>query len=276
MDPAFDPSSDWSRRHAAALAKVSGLVERQLSPLGLRTIDTLQPEAGDVVLDVGCGAGQTLPQLAQRVGLSGRVIGVDIADALLTIARDRCRDTSAVDLLKDDAQTMQLRDASLDGVFSRFGVMGFSDPPQAFKNLRRMLRPGGRLAFCCWRTLEENELDHFPVWAAGLEDNVRPGPFSFADPDHVRDFLATAGFSAVTVQPCDEPVSCGGVDETVEVLLSVGALGQIVRQRSSLRQGAEYRLRKALMALGSPERVDLSAAVWIVSAQVVDLQGGFK
>lgn len=76
-----DDSARWIDRHAAALAKVAPLVDQQLSPLGIATINVLRPQAGESILDIGCGAGQTLTQIAKLVGNSGRVTGIDIAKA---------------------------------------------------------------------------------------------------------------------------------------------------------------------------------------------------
>ncbi|MBU2359022.1 MAG: methyltransferase domain-containing protein [Alphaproteobacteria bacterium] len=258
----------WADQHAAALARVAPLVDRQLSPLGLATIDALGPRPGETILDIGCGAGQTLSQIGKRVGHGGRVIGVDIAPVLLSVARERSTSYLPIELIEADAQTLALPDGSVDGVFSRFGVMGFTDPAAAFRNFGRMLRPGGRLAFCCWRTFEENELDYLPVFATGRTSDVRGTPFSFSDPDYVRNLLGGVGFENVAINAYEELVSCGGLDETVEVLLSVGALGQMVRSNPALRDLVEPSLRHALAARSDPSDIKLSAAVWIVSAQV--------
>lgn len=259
-------------RHDKALAKVSGLVDRQLSPLGLQAIKVLDPRPGETVLDLGCGAGQTLLQIAELVGANGSVIGVDISNVLLSIARERCASDPRIELIEADAQTLCLPKASLDCIFSRFGVMGFANPSVAFDNFRSLLKSGGRLAFCCWRTLEENELDRIPIEAAGRKNEVRAKPFSFADPSYVRKLLEGAGFESVVFEAYNERVSCGSLNETVEVLLSVGALGQIVREKPTIRSEVEPLLREALLARGVSATVELTAAVWIVSALAVDPQ----
>ena len=84
-----------SHARAAALAgqawaEMRDLLDRQLSPLGLQAIEALSPQAGEVIADIGCGAGQTLVQLAARVGAGGQVIGVDIAPVLVAAAQARC------------------------------------------------------------------------------------------------------------------------------------------------------------------------------------------
>ncbi len=218
-----------------AWAEVADVLDLQLSPLGLRAIAALAPRIGEAVLDVGCGAGQTVLQLADLVGPPGRVTGVDIAPLPLAVARRRAVGCDQVDFVEGDAQTLALPADSFDAVHSRFGVMAFRDPIAAFSNLRHMLKPAGRLAFVCWRALAENELDVLPLRAAGLEDRLDPTPFSFADPGRIRATLQKAGFRDVAIQPHDETVSSGNLDAMVSVLLQVGPLGKIIRENPDLR-----------------------------------------
>jgi SAM-dependent methyltransferase len=253
--------------HAKAWAEAYELIDLQLSPLGLTAIEALGLGSGDVVLDIGCGAGETLLQLAEQVGTQGQVIGVDMAPLLLEIAKRRTEPLSQVRLIQADAQYLDLPSESADAVFSRFGVMTFNDPVAAFANFRRILRPSGALAFSCWRSLQENELDNLPLSAAGFQSTVDESPFSFADPEHIRRTLAAAGFSEIVIRSHDEKVSSGDLDAMTSVLLKVGPVGKIVRENPALRVTAEHRLRKALAALGDPSRVQLLASVWIVTAR---------
>lgn len=251
----------------AAWAEACELIDRQLSPLGLEAMAALAPAPGEVILDIGCGAGQTVAQLAARVGPRGRVIGVDIAAPLLDIARRRTADLVQVRLVEADAQALDLPAASADAIFSRFGVMAFDDPAAAFANFRRLLKPAGALAFCCWRALDENALDRFPLAAAGLEAEADATPFSLADPVRLRALLETAGFQDVAIRRHDQAVSSGDLEAMTRVLLMVGPLGRIVREAPELKAVAEPRLRRALAGLGDPADVRLTASVWIVGAR---------
>src|SRR5271156_2598836 len=94
--------------HAKAWAEAYELVDLQLSPLGLRAIEALGLSSGDIVLDIGCGAGQTLLQLAELVRIEGQVIGVDAAPLLLEIAKRRTEPLSQVRLIEVDAQHLDL------------------------------------------------------------------------------------------------------------------------------------------------------------------------
>ncbi|HET6971678.1 MAG TPA: methyltransferase domain-containing protein [Phenylobacterium sp.] len=261
-------SSLEARRLAAqAWVEVCELIDLQLSPLGLRAIDALAPRPGEVILDVGCGAGPSVLQLAERVGPRGRVVGVDIARPLLDLARVRADGLDQADFIERDATILDLPDAGLDAVFSRFGVMAFADPAAAFANFHRMLKPSGRIAFVCWRALAENELDHLPLRAAGLESRLDPTPFSFEDPATVRATLEAAGFREIAITAHDALVSSGDLDAMIEVLLKVGPLGKILRETPRLRTDAEPKVRAALAARDHGADVALLAATWIVSAR---------
>ncbi len=253
--------------HALAWAENHDLIDRQLSPLGLAAMDRLSLASGAVVLDVGCGTGQTLLQLADRVRPDGQVIGVDVAPLLLDVARAHTRFVPQVQLIEADAQVLTLPTASVDAVYSRFGVMGFRDPVAAFANLRRILRPPGSLAFVCWRAPHENELDHLPLTAAGFAAPVDHTPFSLADPATIRHTLSDAGFTDITIAPHDEDVSSGNLDAMLQVLLKVGPLGRILREDPALHPKAAQRLRDALAKRGDPSSVHLQASVWIVTAK---------
>lgn len=272
LEPASNPLDSSPHPSARALtaqawAEAGERLDLQLSPLGLRAIAALAPGPGEVILDIGCGAGQTVLQLAERVGPGGGVIGVDIAPGLLALARRRAEGLGQVRFVEGDAQLLGLPDTSADGLYSRFGVMAFEDPVAAFSNFHRILKSSGRLAFVCWRSLEENELDLLPLRAAGLEALVDRTPFSFEDRDVLRGCLDAAGFTRIGIEAHDEAVSSGDLEAMAGVLLSVGPLGKILRERPELRADAEPRVRAALAARGDPSRVALTAATWIVTAR---------
>jgi SAM-dependent methyltransferase len=194
---------------------------------------------------------------------------------MLEVARGRAEAAGAHNLAfrEADAQTAALP-GGRDAVFSRFGVMFFADPEAAFANLRRSLRPGGRLAFVCWRPLPENLWIHLPAEAAaGLvppappPEPGTPGPFAFADPDRVRRILAEAGFTGIEISPHDEAI--GGLDLEGTVGMSVwrGPLGAILRERPDLAPVLHDRVRTAVSPWLRGDAVYMPSATWLVSAR---------
>ena len=249
-----------------ARAEVADLLDLQLSPIGLAAMDALDPQPGQTIVDIGCGAGQTTQQLANRVGSLGRVIGVDIAPRVLDVARSRTATLAQVQLIQADAATLALPDEMADGVYSRFGVMALDDPVAAFANFRRMTRRGGRLAFVCWRSLEENELDLVPLQAAGLDIEIDKTPYKFERRDYLLDLLQSAGFAQIKIEAFDARVSSGNLDAMMAVLTKVGALGKLLREAPALVSRVEPKVRAALVADASDRDIGLKAATWIVTA----------
>ena len=246
-------------------AELADLIDLQMSQPGLGAMNALGPMQGKTVLDVGCGAGQTLLQLSERVGSSGRVIGVDIAPRVLSVARARLSHLPQVSIQQADAAQLLLPDQSVDLVYSRFGVMFFPDPVQAFTNLLRMLRPGSQIGFVCWRSIQENELDLVPLEAAGLALGDAPH-VSFEHPRFIEEVLRAAGFDQVKIDPLDVEVSCGDVDKTLDVVTRVGALGRILRDAPDARPQLRSRVQEALVRRANLGMVGLKDATWIVTA----------
>jgi SAM-dependent methyltransferase len=258
-----------------AWAEVREPLERQLAPLGRRALAALAPRPGESVLDIGCGGGTTAVELAQAIAPDGTVVGVDLSAAVLAFAKRAAKGCARVRFVQADAQSFSFEPASFDAAFSRFGVMFFADPVAAFINIRRSLRPTGRLAFVCWRALEENPLDSVPLRAASAHippqpapDPDSPGPFAFANPDRVRFILAGAGFGEIEITARDEPVGSGDLDTMLAVCSRVGALGKILRENPELRAATLPAVRAALAAHDGPDGVRLNAATWVVTARV--------
>jgi SAM-dependent methyltransferase len=238
-------------------------------------MDRLAPAPGETLLDVGCGCGDTSLELARRVGAEGEVLGLDISAPMLDVARRRAKEDGArgLEFREADAQTAALP-GGRDAVFSRFGVMFFADPVAAFRNLRRALRPGGRLVFVCWRPLAENLWMRLPAeTATGLvppapppEPGV-PGPFAFADPDRVRRILAEAGFTGIEITPHDEAIGGLDLEGTVEMSFRVGPLGAILRERPDLAPVLRDRVRETVSPWLRYEAVYMPSATWMVGAR---------
>jgi SAM-dependent methyltransferase len=238
------------------------LEELQLAPLGRRALVALEPRPGESVLDIGCGGGETALDLAQAIAPDGRVVGVDLSAAVLAFARRAAKGCERVQFVQADAQVFPFEPASFDAAFSRFGVMFFADPTAAFINIRRSLRPNGRLAFVCWRALQENLLDILPLRAASahlppqpLPDPDAPGPIAFANPERVRGILQRAGFREIEINARGEQVGSGDLDTMLAVCSRVGALGKILRENPELRAAALPAVRSALAEHDGPDGV---------------------
>ena len=268
------PALTQDELRVAAWAEVRGPLEKQLAPLGRRALAMLAPRPGERILDIGCGGGETTRELALATAPDGTVVGIDRSVAVLAFARRAAEGFGRVRFIQADAETYPFEPASFDAAFSRFGVMFFADPLTAFINIRRSLTPDGRLAFVCWRALEENQLDLLPLAAASphlppqpADDPDAPGPFAFADADRLRKILENAGFGAIEIAAHDERVGSGDLESMLAVCSRVGALGKILRENPELRRAALPAVRAALAAHDGLDGVRLNAATWVVAAR---------
>ncbi len=177
------------------------------TPALLQAAD-LQP--GERVLDIGCGGGRSALEAARAVGESGAVVGADLSEALLELARTRAVATDVTDVTFTlaDAQTDRIMGAPFDVAVSQFGVMFFDRPERAFANIRSHLVPGGRLVYACWQGLDSNPwhtgtvLRAFALPLRPLLGGAgqQPGPFSLGDAELTMAMLERAGFVGVTYQ----------------------------------------------------------------------------
>lgn len=230
------------RRHAD--------VRRHLMP-HLWAAAAIQP--GERVLDVGCGCGENAVEAARRGAI---VTGLDFSEPMLASARAL---NSEVTFVLGDAQTYPLKDFDL--IFSTFGVMFFEDPQAAFANLRRGLRPGGRLAFLCWQAQSRNEVFSILMRAfnAPIDDAADP----FADPEWVSGLLTRSGFEGVSITPVVEPARIGS---DVADMLAYQSNAPLVRNFEGPREPGFAALAAEYGARQRPDGVWVTAAAWLVTA----------
>ncbi|MEY2934899.1 MAG: hypothetical protein RL033_5648 [Pseudomonadota bacterium] len=267
----------WNGIAAERWLRGQELMDRALHPFGLAAIERLAPAAGEAIVDVGCGSGHTLLQLAERVGSTGRVLGVDPSRPLLARARERARQLPQVELCEGDAASVGLR-GPLHGLFSRFGVMFFADPVQAFSALRAQLEPSARLSFACWQPLEENPWSALPLSVACsvlaeapvLPDPTAPGPFAFANPLRVKGVLRDAGWHHLEIEPFRTSVliASDGAESAVDFIFRLGPLARLLADRTEeVRERVRQRLGEYFEPLVREGRVELEGAAWLVSAR---------
>ena len=267
----------WNEQGGPRWVRLQEDLDRQLASFGRIVMDRLALGAGERVLDVGCGCGETSLELGRRVGAAGSVLGVDISTVMLERAAERGKSAPNVKFLVADAQTHPFPPASFDAVFSRFGVMFFQDPRAAFTNIRLAMKPGGRLAFHCWKSLPENPWMTVPLFAALQHvppptppPPDAPGPFAFADPDRVRGILADAGFAAIDFESRNDSMGLGtgGADEAADFAMQMGPASIALREATP-ETVAKVRtsIREALVPYQTERGVALATASWIVTAR---------
>jgi len=271
--------AEWNGALGQRWAALQDETDRLAAPFGEAALDLAVPLPGERVIDIGCGCGTTTIELARRVGPSGEVLGVDVSQPMLEVARSRGAPAASLAPLtfcEADAADAELP-AGRDLLFSRFGVMFFAEPVPALRHLRQALRPGGRFVFVCWRPPRDNGWAMAPLVAArkalGVtpekSDPHAPGPFAFADDTRLRGLLADAGFDGVEVRRFDTLVPVGGSPRAAaEAASRLGPTSRLLRDigeehRPTVVAAVEAALAPLAAADGS---VSLSASTWLVQA----------
>ena len=242
---------------------------------------TLPVRSGDQVLDVGCGFGDTAIRLAGQVGATGLVVGVDCCDAFLDQARVEMKSRRVTNLsfVRADAE-IALPDDQFDFVFARFGTMFFANPVAGLRNMRKALRPGGRMVHIVWRERADNPwlsmakdvvLKYLPMPGADAQ-TCGPGPFSMADEPMVRAMMKAAGFDRIEFRRVDAPVLVGkDVDDAIAFQLAIGPAGEVFREAGALAESKRSEIEAALAAAINAQKkasdgVVMDSSSWVISA----------
>jgi SAM-dependent methyltransferase len=268
--------AEWNGSTGQRWAELQAETEGIVAGFGAAALARAAAQPGERVIDIGCGCGDTSLALAAAVGTPGRVLGVDVSQPMLEVARVRGAGVPQLSFSEADASQAALP-AATDLLFSRFGVMFFAQPLLALGHLRGALRPGGRFVFVCWRTPRDNAWAMAPLAAARAAlgvtpppaDPLAPGPFAFADEARLRDLLAGAGFAQIDLQRFDAPVQLGSTPrQAAEFAAHIGPASRFVREQGEAQRPRIVDALEGILAplAAADGAVRLPGSTWVVSA----------
>jgi SAM-dependent methyltransferase len=280
-EPNAEATEAWSGPLFERFVEFRSIVADGLGAHGEAAIASRPPRPRDLVLDLGCGFGDTTRQLAELVGPQGGAVGVDVAPPFVELAREEAAAAGVanVEFRVADVQTDELG-GPYDYAFSRMGIMFFANPVAALRNVRSALRPGGLLRAVVWRRKLDNDwlhraeevvdgyLDH-PEETE--EPTCGPGPFSMADADVVSEQLKSAGFEAISLRRNDTALRIGrDLDEAVAMTMAIGPAGEVLRlwgdRAEEIRPTIAAEIRSAYAEYETPHGVLAPASTWILGA----------
>lgn len=264
--PVGDVWADEWRRTDRAFAELSNRLDA--------AILAAAPAEPFRAFDIGSGAGGT--SLAVAVARpDATIVGGDLSPALVSVARDRASEARNLAFESGDAVELAVAHGPFDLFYSRHGVMFFPNPAQAFAAFHRATRPGGALVFSCFDNPAANAFAG-PL-AAALDLPVpragdAPGPFAFADPDHVAGLLQQAGWRDARPEPVAFAYRVGAgaaaLDDAVGYLSRIGPAAAAMRGADPAgREEIRHELRRFLAGYADDSVVDLPAAAWLWSAR---------
>jgi SAM-dependent methyltransferase len=271
----------WSGPLFDRFVRYRDLVAGGLGAHGEAALALNPPPRGGRTLDLGCGFGDTTQRIAELVGSEGEVVGLDVSEPFVELARREAEGVANVSFAVADVQVADLG-GPYDYAFSRMGLMFFASPVQALRNIRSALAPEGRLCAVVWRQKPDN------LWVRRAEEVVEgyldhpeetdeptcgPGPFSMAGADTLTEQLKIAGFEDISLYRCDLPLKIGhDLDHAVEFNMALGPAGEVLRlwgdRVEEIRPRIAAELRQALAEFDGPDGVFAPASTWIVSAGV--------
>ena len=271
----------WNEILVPKFVKYRHILVGGLTHHSAKIFPSLNVREGDRVLDVGCGFGDTAIQLAQRVGPSGSVLGIDCCAAFLETAR---KDAAAagvdnVRFVEGDAQFYPF-EPEYDFCFSRFGTQFFENAVVGLKNMRRALKPGGTMTMIVWRAIEDNPWLGLPKeivlkYLPPSGEDARtcgPGPFSMANQEMVTKQLEIAGYDGIEFERIDAPLIVGdSPEDAIGFQLAVGPAGEVYREAGAEAERRHGEIEAALLTeLGrhaSAEGIVMDSSSWKITAR---------
>ncbi len=271
----------WNNVLVPKFVKYRHILVDGLTQHSAKVFPMLEVGEGDRVVDIACGFGDTALLLAQRVGPTGSVLGIDCCEKFLEYAREdaAAQEANNVTFIEGDAQRFAFEPVH-DFCFSRFGTQFFENPVAGLRNMRSSLKPRGMMTSIVWRALAENPwvalpkkiiLRHLPPPGEDA-DTCGPGPFSMADPEMVTKQFEIAGYTDIRFERVDAPVMIGeSLDEAVEFQIALGPAGEIFREAGDeavqKHDDIVGALKSKLKAYETPEGIVLDSSSWVISAR---------
>lgn len=226
-------------------------LHRWLGPATEQMLDVAQIRTGSRVLDVAAGAGEQSITAAKRVGPTGHVLATDISPNILAFARQAAKAAGVanVETRALDGENLEgVPDASFDAVISRVGLIYFPDQQKALREMRRVLKPGGRVAAIVYSTAERNSFFSIPVTIVRRRANLppplpgQPGPFSLGGDGVLAGAFEKAGFREVVTRVVPAPLRLPHAADHIRFMReSWGALHEMMSSLSEAEKEETWR-----------------------------------
>ena len=250
-----------------------------LNPLGDRVIERLDLKSDAKIIDIGCGCGATTLEIAKKI-TQGEILGVDISEPMLDKATETAKEMSLSNISFEvkDVQVDVMPQNYFDIAFSRFGVMFFEDPFEAFKNIHSSLKEDGLLSFVCWQNASLNPWQSLSIQVIKEFLDLpapapkSPGPFAFEDKTYLEEILRESGFKGLEILDNQEDIimfSGKSIREACEDYLTINPVVTEMLKNSKPELTEEI-LEALVIKFSNFHKNDgllFPSATWIVTAK---------
>jgi ubiquinone/menaquinone biosynthesis C-methylase UbiE len=242
---------------ASFIGDIPAIYDRYLGPILFEPyaedLAARLPKSATDVLEVAAGTGRVTRQLLAKAGPEARLVATDLNPAMLDVARAVVGEDARLTFAQADAQALPFGDASFDAVVCQFGLMFCPDKALALREMRRVLRPAGRLLFNVWDALGVNtftRIVHQLVVKRFPDDPPMfyTTPFSMADADATRALVEGAGFARVEVETVARVARAPSAADLARGLVSGNPLALQLAERGAVIADLERALASALVA----------------------------
>ena len=204
-----------------------------LAPAHEALIRALDPAPGQQVMETAAGTGLVSFPVAQAVLPGGHITATDISGEMVQIGNDTAarNGISNVTFERQNAEDLSFEDARFDRAFSALGLMYFPNPDAALSEMRRVLRPGGRLAVAVWGERRNcGWASIFPITDARVQSEVCPMFFGLGASDALRMALEAAGFSDIEEQRLSVNMQFDSAERLLAAVIDGGAVAMAAKR----------------------------------------------
>ena len=269
----------WSGAGGDVWVNKQSEMDIMLNPLGAKAIDKLDLNQETKILDIGCGCGATTLEIAKKIN-DGTITGVDISEPMLKRASQNAAalELSNINFQVLDVQVDEMPSNDFDIAFSRFGVMFFENPFEAFSNIYKSLKQDGQLSFVCWQNPALNPWQSLSIQVIKQFLDLpapppkSPGPFAFEDKTYVQEILEKSNFKDIKIDDNQEDIimfSGKSIQEACEDYLTINPVV------TEMLKNSEEKLKEEVLAalidqfshFHNGDGLLFPSATWIVTAK---------
>lgn len=267
---------DWNRV-ASGWEKWDRVLDENLAFLNYRLVGDARLRPGHRVLDLGSGTGYPAVLSAQAVGNGGEVIGLDVADEMLEVARRKAKALGLANVAfrHADVSTLPFEANAFDAVISRFCLMFLPDVPKAAAEIARVLKPGGYVAAAVWSTPDKNPFILAPINVIKTFTDVpaaapeQPGIFRLAKPGDLLGMMARAGLTPLADDEVTGESPFASPQEYLDNLLDIAAPIQnlMAKLTDDQREAAKDGIKRAVESYRRGAGLALPMTIRVVTAR---------